>query len=413
MQIILLDEARFDEFASIHPNCSYYQSSFYGRLMSKHGYNSYYLGLVNEMNEIKAATLIIVKNEAENKRKMGYAPRGFLINWEDDYLVKEFTNALKSYLSKRNFTYLKLDPQIVFKNHNESIDSTENTNTQFVKNLQSLGYIHMGYNTGLETAKPRFNTICNLNPNSIDLYNSISQNARKKISDSSKAGNRVYKGSINDINVMYNIINKVSPPVDYYLDFYEAFNQNNFEIYFTRLEPSIFVDSSKSLYEKEEQKNRELNIQLQDFNIADKNNIINLKLKSDELLSKYKKNMHNAILMFQKYPNSIMVATVAIIKFGKHITFFTSGVNEQFKNTYPEYLLIWQLMDEYSKQGYKTFDFNGITNLNDNSEQAILKKELSNNIVEYVGEFDLVINKRAYYTESKINPIITWLNTPI
>ena len=28
-------------------------------------------------------------------------------------------------------------------------------------------------------------------------------------------------------------------------------------------------------------------------------------------------------------------------------------------------------------------------------------------------EFDLVINKKAYYTGSKLNPILNWLNTPI
>ena len=72
MQVVLLDDVRFDEYAVNHPNYSFYQSSNYGKFMSKHGYNSYYLGLVNEMNEIKAATLMIVKNDQENKRKMGF-----------------------------------------------------------------------------------------------------------------------------------------------------------------------------------------------------------------------------------------------------------------------------------------------------------------------------------------------------
>ena len=79
MQIILLDEARFDQFAISHPNHNYYQTSNYGRLMTKHGHNAYYLGLAAEDGEIKAATLIIVKNDKKKKRKMGYAPRGFLI----------------------------------------------------------------------------------------------------------------------------------------------------------------------------------------------------------------------------------------------------------------------------------------------------------------------------------------------
>ena len=38
---------------------------------------------------------------------------------------------------------------------------------------------------------------------------------------------------------------------------------------------------------------------------------------------------------------------------------------------------------------------------------------LSDKIIEYYGEFDLVINKKSYYTGSKLNPILNWLNKPI
>ena len=101
MQIVLLDEARFDNFAINHPNYNFYQTSNYGKFMNKNGHNSYYLGFVDETGDIKAATLVIVKNDKGSKRKMGYAPRGFLIDWNDDNLVKAFTNAIKDFLSKQ------------------------------------------------------------------------------------------------------------------------------------------------------------------------------------------------------------------------------------------------------------------------------------------------------------------------
>ena len=158
MEIVLLDEAKFDNFALNHPLSNYYQTSNYGKLMTKHGHNAYYLGLVDSSNNVQAATLMLVKNEKNEKRKMGYAPRGFLIDWNNDELVKEFTEKIKEYLSSRNFTYLKIDPSIVYKEHdiegNEKNDGEQNLS--FVQNLQSLGYIHMGYNDGLEASKPRW-----------------------------------------------------------------------------------------------------------------------------------------------------------------------------------------------------------------------------------------------------------------
>ena len=416
MQIVLLDEFRFDSFAMNHPNYNFYQSSNYGRFMTKHGYNAYYLGLVDDMGNIKAATLMIVKNEKNNKRKMGYAPRGFLIDWNNDALVSEFTNALKDFLSKRSFTYLKVDPQVVYKEHN--IDGSEKTdgygNSGFVQKLQSLGYIHMGYNKGMEASKPRWNAVTVLDNNIINLYNSISKEAREKIMESSKLGNKVYKGGMNDISLLYSVINKQNPPLEYYLDYYQFFGQNNgFEVYFTKLEPVSYVNSSKTLYEKEEQRNNELNNQMQDWNNPNKEMVMNEKLKSDELVSKYKKNMLEAINLFQQYPSGLITAGVAVIKYGKTVTFFASGVNEKFEDQYPEYLLRWQLMQEFAKQGYQIIDFNGITGEFKDEYNSLIKRELSNHIVEYVGEFDLVINKKSYYTGSKLNPILNWLNTPI
>ena len=417
MQIILLDEIRFDNFAINHPCYNFYQSSNYGKFMTNHGYNSYYLGLADDNGEIKAATLMIVKNDSKERRKMGYAPRGFLIDWNNYELVKEFTEKLKEFLASRSFTYLKVDPLIILKEHNINGEIKQNTvdNTSFVNKLQSLGYIHMGYNNGMEALKPRWSAVMNLNSNITLLYNSISKDARNKINEASKMGNKVYKGSMNDINLLYNIINKATPPLEYYLDYYQFFSQNNgFEIYFTKLEPVSYVNSSKTLYENEEQKNNELNMQIQDFNTPNKDLIINEKLKSDELLSKYKRNMLEASSLFQKYPSGLVISGVAVIKYGKKITFLASGVHENFKNIYPEYLLKWQLASEFAKKGYELVDLGSLTgDFNNNNYLSSLNKELSNSIIEYVGEFDLVINKKSYYTGNKLNPILNWLNTPI
>lgn len=416
MQIVLLDETRFDNFAINHPNCNFYQSSNYGKFMTKNGHNTYYLGLVDDLGNVQAATLIIVKNDKNNRRKMGYAPRGFLIDWNNEELVSTFTKEIKDFLSKRGFTYIKVDPLVIYKEHN--IDGSEKQagecNLNFIKKLQSLGYIHMGYNNGMETSKPRWNAITILNKDINTLFNSISKKGRDKIIHSAAIGDTVYKGSINDINLLHSTINKAVPPVEYYLDYYQFFNQNNgFEIYFTKLEPVKFVNSSKKAFENEEIKNNELNQKIQDWTNPNKEIIINEKLKSDELLAKYKKEMVEAINLFQEFPNGIVIAAVAVIKYGRSITFLSGGVNERFKDHDSEYLLRWQLMQEYAKQGYEIVEYNGMTGDFKDDYDSLLKRELSNKIVEYVGEFDLVINKKAYYTGSKLSPLLNWLNTPI
>lgn len=414
MQIILLDELKFDAFAINHPNYNFYQSSNYGKFMSKHGYNSYYLGLSDDIGNIKAATLIIVKNDKSEKRKMGYAPRGFLIDWTDSELVREFTTKIKEFLAKRSFTYLKVDPMIVYKEYNSDGSLKYSNSDDFVKKMQSLGYTHMGYNNGMEASKPRWNSIIKLEPNIISLYNSLSKEARNKIKKAAGNGFKVYKGSNTDISLFYNVLNRKNPPLEYYMDLYQFFNVNNgFEIYFVKLEPVSYVNSSKKMYEEEEQRNSNLNMQMQDFNNPNKDAIINEKLKSDETLATYKKNMLEAINLFQKYPSGIIIATLAVIKYGKKVTFFVGASDEDHKNDYPDYLLRWQLAEYFSRGGYESIDYNGMMGMSNTDYDTTLKKELTNSVVEYVGEFDLVINKKTYYTGSKLNPILNWLNTPI
>lgn len=414
MQIILLDELKFDAFAINHPNYNFYQSSNYGKFMSKHGYNSYYLGLSDDIGNIKAATLIIVKNDKSEKRKMGYAPRGFLIDWTDSELVREFTTKIKEFLAKRSFTYLKVDPMIVYKEYNSDGSLKYSNSDDFVKKMQSLGYTHMGYNNGMEASKPRWNSIIKLDPNIITLYNSLSKEARNKIKKAAGNGFKVYKGSNTDISLFYNVLNRKNPPLEYYMDLYQFFNVNNgFEIYFVKLEPVSYVNSSKKMYEEEEQRNSNLNMQMQDFNNPNKDAIINEKLKSDEMLATYKKNMLEAINLFQKYPSGIIIATLAVIKYGKKVTFFVGASDEDHKNDYPDYLLRWQLAEYFSRGGYESIDYNGMMGMSNTDYDTTLKKELTNSLVEYVGEFDLVINKKTYYTGSKLNPILNWLNTPI
>lgn len=414
MQIILLDELKFDAFAINHPNYNFYQSSNYGKFMSKHGYNSYYLGLSDDVGNIKAATLIIVKNDKSEKRKMGYAPRGFLIDWSDSELVREFTTKIKEFLAKRSFTYLKVDPMIVYKEYNSDGSLKYSNSDDFVKKMQSLGYTHMGYNNGMEASKPRWNSIIKLDPNIISLYNSLSKEARNKIKKAAGNGFKVYKGSNTDISLFYNVLNRKNPPLEYYMDLYQFFNVNNgFEIYFVKLEPVSYVNSSKKMYEEEEQRNSNLNMQMQDFNNPNKDAIINEKLKSDEMLATYKKNMLEAINLFQKYPSGIIIAALAVIKYGKKVTFFVGASDEDHKNDYPDYLLRWQLAEYFSRGGYESIDYNGMMGMSNTDYDTTLKKELTNSVVEYVGEFDLVINKKTYYTGSKLNPILNWLNTPI
>lgn len=412
MQIILLDETRFGEYAHNHPNKNYFQTTSYGKMMSKHGNNAYYLGLTSDSGEIKAATLLIVKNDNSNKRKIAYAPRGFLIDWTNKSLVEEFTNCLKDFLLKRNFTHIKVDPNIIYKEHSSTNidDIIVDNGTTFVSNMQSLGYIHLGYNNSSETNYYRWDCMMELDDDIKIMFNKLKKDSKRKIKEAANKGLKVYKGSAVDINLLSTLSNNISS--EQMMDYYQFYG-DDFEIFFIKIEPYNFVNNSKNLYEREEANNAYLNELIQNPSIPDKNQYINKKIESDKLVAQYKKNMQDASNMFQTYPNGIIIGAIVIIKNGDTITVIKDYENEKFREYHPGYLLKWQLMQEYAKKGYRIFQFGGIELQYEQNSLMKQDVDLSNKIIEYYGEFDLVINKKAYYTGNKLNPILNWLNTPI
>ena len=79
MKICELTIQAFTEYAKNSPLRNYMQTEEYARLMGEEKYNYDYIGLVDDDNVIRAASLILWKRIGFNTR-YGYAPKGFLIN---------------------------------------------------------------------------------------------------------------------------------------------------------------------------------------------------------------------------------------------------------------------------------------------------------------------------------------------
>src|SRR5574344_115184 len=112
MVIKQIEQNVFDEFAKSHVLRNFYQTSAYGQLMSKNGYTALYIGAFND-SKLVAASLILCKSIGPNI-KYGYAPRGFLINYYDTNLVKEFSKKIKDYFFMKGFAFIKINPEITY-----------------------------------------------------------------------------------------------------------------------------------------------------------------------------------------------------------------------------------------------------------------------------------------------------------
>lgn len=414
MKIITLTEKQFDKYADNHPYKNFYQSSLYGKLMEKHGFNVHYVGLENENNELQAAALVLYK-KVFKIYKYAYVPRGFLIDYNDTELLKLFTNKLKRLLRKQKFIFIKIDPNVLHRTLDKNGSTLKEYNNHVIKQLKSIGYVYKAYNNSREL-KPRYNAILELNKTVEELFYSFTEPVKDNIRGADKRGIGVHKGNKEHVETLYNLIPyKHFKNLDYYNDYYDIFKEKDMiDIYYAKLNPVSLMETSKTEYNEELLNNQELTDLLQISNYNERDNIINKKIESDNLLDSYKKDIVEATKLLKENPNGLIIAAAMVIKYNKELYFLIEGANTKYKQWGANYLLKWALITEFIKKDYNYINFNGVSG--DFNKNKIyeglnqLKLGYTNHIDELIGEFDLPINISMYHFLNKSRIISKYIS---
>lgn len=394
MKLKNLSIFEFDKFAESHPLGSYHQSSNYALLGSEQGYEYDLLGFVDDQGNIYAASLILSKKIGMFTR-YGYAPKGFLIDYYNQNLLKEFTQALIKYYYKKNFAFIKINPEIsigtmdyknkrITYNKNQIIDST----------LKSLNFRKLEGEKHFETKIPQFNAVQILKSTNL---RTISKNTRNKINKSIRNGLSLIKGERDDIAILYEFIkNKVNHPINHYYNYYNAFARNNsIDIFLVQIDFEKCLINLRQKYEEEVENN---NILVQ--KVMENPNEANLKrkLSSDNALNIYRENI-KVSTQYLAINKTAYIAGAITIKYKNRIYILISGYNPEFKRFCPNYFLHFKLI-EYYKKDYDFLDLNGITGdfNGSNPYKGLNEFKLGFNPLafEYIGEYDFIINDGLY-----------------
>ena len=380
MHISELNELQFRNYSNIHTGKNYEQSVEYATLEESKGYKKLFLALMDEQNNVHAATLILEKN-INNKHKTGFIPSGYLLNYFNTGLLEIFTKELKSYLRKHNYIYIKLNPLINYQIYNSDFILLEN-NTNIINNFKKIGYEYIE-----NTSKYKM-VISNNDIN--NTFSNFKRSLRRNINDCLKKGITVYKGTEKDIDIFLELIEDK----DYYQKMIQIFNNpnNSFEFYIAKLNPENYINNYRYLLKNEQIKNEKLNKKLKDASTKKTNNLIDKKITSDKLINKYNKEIINGTNIYKDYPNGIPISTVGIIANQKQITFITEGYKNEFKYIRSISLIKWEIIKKHLVENYQTFDLGDISISNNYTSKA----GFNGNIIEYSNTFDLPINEMLY-----------------
>lgn len=396
-----LNNDEFNDFLLKNNYDTIYQTPEYNLSMKSQGYESLLLGLIDNNNVVGATSILI---EYRNKFKYAYASRGFLLDYSDKYLVKSFTEKIKQYLSSLDVIAIKLSPMIIkniYNSDKELIFHNEEYNDIF-RYLKSLGYYHLGYNNYFESLKPRFEAIIDLSKPYYQTFQNIKKTFRTKIRNADKMGIKVYRGDINNIEDLYTLTQRKYPRDKYYFaDVYNNFaKKGNSSLYYTKLDTKEYLIQSQKLYEEQEQYNLDIDNAIL-INDGNKDKLINKKLVADKLLDKYQRQLVIATNMLKEHPEGIITASMLIITNKDSVYLYMDGYDKKHQTLNSKHLLLWKLIEKYSLQGYKKFHLGGVINIfSDNNRYNGLnefKLNFGPNIVEYLGDLELICNNTLYF----------------
>jgi len=400
MKMIELTKEKFDEFANQSRYSNYCQTDSYGEVMSKTGFNYTFIGYTTNDLEILAAGMFLIK-------KIGayyyaYSPKGYIIDYSDSDLVRRFSNNLKKYFKRKNVVFLKINPEVsladIDKNTYERIN---HRNINVLDNFRKLGYKRRKEREPLQLLQPKLTALIDLKEYDI---NNLEKRVRNKINSTNSKGLELEIADEPKIEILYEFIkNMKDRSIDYYKNFYNAFKKyNKADLLLVKVNYEKYLINAKKRVEEEQSRNDELN-ELFKKDTSEKN--LHEKMESDKILEEYKQDIIYATQGMKKNEEKY-VAGAIVIKHLNKISILIAGVDKNYNYLNPNYFLHHQILEKY-KNDFEIADINGIAD--DFSQDSKFyglnkfKMGFNANIVEYVGELDLVISNWKFKILEKNN----------
>lgn len=397
--IKIISEEEFKEFERGRDDASFFQGIGFKRLKEAYNEKIILLGYFEE-DILKAASLFIKSKPFLGNYRL-YAPRGFLIDYNDLHLLKRFTKELKVFAKKEKIYEIKIDPNIIYRYRSKEGDIlNDETSDTAINNLTSAGFIHGGFHNEVVFSQSRWNYHLDLDTDIDSLYQSFNKNTRKNIMSARSKGVLTKEiKNLDEIESFTKVLNTTGLRKDfkvwdasYYKKVKEAYGD---DVYFFL----AYIDKSKYIREtKERLMSEEENLKHIERDIANaklSKKLENKRNTSINLIKKIKDELKEADSLDDITPIGALVSYVS----GKYFLSLSSGTEEKYKDFNPKYALYDAHLHKAYELGIKHIDFYGIIpNFDKHSKDyGILefKQGFGGYIVELLGEFTLRINYRS------------------
>ena len=400
-----LTKEEFNEYASKHPLNMFFQSSYWGELKSITGWKHFMVGIKND-GKIEAATLILGKKIPIFNRYIYYAPRGFLIDYNNTELLKKFTLEVKKYLKKKKGIFIKINPYLIYQERDINGYIVENgiDNKNVVEELKKLGFIHTGFTINYgKDLEPRWISVLDLEGKTEEgILKDMRSTTRWGINNSYKHGLKLVeidKSRINEFKKLMEHTGERRGFIDrseaYYEKMYDAFSKDD-KIKIMLVE----LDIDEYLYNLNNQKQQNLLKQVEAKNKPDSAKAKRVLKELQSQFESLEKRISNLEKLQKEKGNKIVVAGGLFMTFGTQVVSLFGASYREYMKFNGQFFLNFKMIKYALNNGYKKYNFYGITGeFNEDSEMFGLfdfKRGFNAHVEELIGEFTLITNKFFY-----------------
>lgn len=339
---------------------------------------------VKENDKLIASSLILSYSVAPFL-KVSYIPRGPVLDFDNKELVKFYIDNIKKWAKEQGSFCVILDPAIEISTYKINEDKEyKETALNNIDYLKSLGIIHKGFTEKIsETIQPRYHMRVDLNKYDFDK---LSKRTKQSFNTSNRRGVKISNDTLAALDDFAKVIEYTEKRKDVSLrnkDYFENMLKiygEDAQIFLARLdikdrifELNEIIKENKKLLEQTELSRKEENRYKQELNNASK------EKESLEKLSK-------------KYSDSEYIAGGIMVGFGNTAEKLYAGMNSDFNSYRPQYNTYVNQFEYAKKLGYRYVNMGGVEgSLEDGL--STFKLNFDPEIIEYVGEFEIPINK--------------------
>ena len=399
MELRELTKKEFDQFALNHPLGSFQQTSFWGRFMEGDKFHAYYVGgFIKE--HIVGACLLLSYERKKDKIRIFYSPRGFLIDYKNEELLKEFTEEVKKFIIEKHGVFLKIDPYILVRDRDNEGNIIEGgVYNDFVEvNLTNANFIKVN-----DRIQPKWLSRINLKDKNIDdIFNNFSPKARQTVRRNERLGFKVRDFDFKDIDKFMDIINDeskryltVMPTKTFYEELKQSFDGNIQlkEVYFKSDEVISNIDKMIS----DVMKDKEVRISNYHNSKMTEEYFIDKELEDEKEI----KRLNSLKEYFSKCSDDVSMGIYMFITIGNEVVALNGGIVDEYNKLDASYTLHYEMIKYAINNGYKYYNLYEIGNITDDNNKLKnsynYKKNFGGEVVELVGEYDLVIDPK--YTD--------------